>query len=58
VCGKHAVVATYGAKLQLYEVNLTDGSLMAKGAALATGGDPYYMSSFASDETTTFFGHC
>ncbi len=54
VYGKYAVVASYGAKLQLYEVNLADGSLTAKGVPLPTGGHPYSLDSFSSDETTTF----
>lgn len=54
VFGKYAVVASYPNKLQLYEINLTDGSLSAKGTALATGADPYFMFSFSADTTFTF----
>jgi 6-phosphogluconolactonase (cycloisomerase 2 family) len=54
VYGKYAVVATYGEKLQLYEINLTDGSLTAKAEPLTTGADPYTLRSFYSNQTSTY----
>lgn len=43
VFGKFAVIASYDNTLQVYEINLTDGSLTALGAPLTTGGSPYYL---------------
>jgi 6-phosphogluconolactonase (cycloisomerase 2 family) len=54
VYGKYAVVATYGEKLQLYEINLTDGSLISKAEPLTTGADPYTLQSFYSNQTSTY----
>ncbi len=54
VFGKYAVVATYAEKLQLYEINLTDGSLTAKAAPLTTGANPYTLKSFYSNATSTY----
>jgi 6-phosphogluconolactonase (cycloisomerase 2 family) len=43
VFGKFAVIASYDNTLQVYEINLNDGSLSALGTPVATGNGPYYL---------------